>query len=581
MDIPATFYLLSAISLSSAIGGIVYKSLLWLKGKNVHEINFKNFIHTITLNPLLKKHPLRWLSHTLIFFSFVMLFLIGSVGDFLHDHKIINLPKDTPWFATTNDILGILLIAGVTASIIHRILSKDIELRRKNEIALLLLLLIIGISGFATELARLKNSRFHMAIWWGHAILSLTLIGISPWTFLIHPIPSGILSILSRDEKYFYTDGFKTQSFSLRDLVSLDACTRCGMCTEVCEIYKLLQDEAFAPRGKIKETKLIIKGKPLSERFSEGVFGCTLCGRCNVVCPSGIQTKDIMLSMRYCLKDENMAPRNLYSVSESILKEYNVFGYPNDERRNYLEFIDDAKDVIREESGILYFVGCLSSFSPPAQEIPQSITRIIKKLGLSISLMEEEVCCGYPLLIGGFLREAEKLREKNLKEIEKIKPHTIIFNCPSCLYTWRKFYSPFLGKTKLLHITQFLLLQKLPPLKNEGIITYHDPCDLGRGNGIYEEPRQLLKMIEGVRFVEMKENRKDGFCCGGGGDIEMFAPSLSERVAELLIERANEVANTLITACPQCKRMALKGKKEKKIAIYDITEYILTSMKDG
>jgi heterodisulfide reductase subunit D len=262
----------------------------------------------------------------------------------------------------------------------------------------------------------------------------------------------------------------------------------------------------------------------------------------------------------------------------------NVFNMPNEERSEWLLYMDDAPAGVdqRDKAEIIYFVGCVSSFSPAAQPITESFTRVMAAAGLDFAVMgEAERCCGYPLIAAGMTEEAAALRRHNIAIVQAMGATKVVFNCPSCALTWREFYAGELPDVQLIHASQLLAelvandhlhLGELPLA-----VTYHDPCDLGRNSQIYEAPRQVLSAIPGVRLVEAAENRAMGLCCGGGGDLEMTDPAL---VAEVAITTLNKLAipgvETLVTACPQCVRVFKGAARDAKrsVEILDLVQVI-------
>ncbi len=192
-------------------------------------------------------------------------------------------------------------------------------------------------------------------------------------------------------------------------------------------------------------------------------------------------------------------------------------------------------------------------------------------------------------------QEVKTLAEHNIEAVIKRKAKVLVTSCPSCFHTWKHEYEKLAGikaDFEIMHVSQYLL-----KLVNEGTIkpgrlelkvTYHDPCDLGRNSGIYDEPRQLIKSIPGVELIEMASAKKQANCCGGGGNIESLDPELSARIAD---RRAAEVlltgAEIALSACQQCERTmgtALKKKKSdtgSKVKVMDVAELLLQSIENS
>src|SRR3990172_7981408 len=209
--------------------------------------------------------------------------------------------------------------------------------------------------------------------------------------------------------------------FTARQLLEFDACTRCGECLRACESFAAKGDEGAALMGMISGRRRLFRrqnpwlgkllhrdGTPAERwrRFQEGVFSCPWCGRCQEFCPVGIRTRDLALAMRQELAAGHcMMPKNLEVARDAVLQEGNVFRFPNEDRAMWAEFLDDLPcDVTsKERAEVLYFVGCVSSFSPAVQEIPQAFLRVLLKAGVDVALLAgKEWCCGFPLIVGGW-----------------------------------------------------------------------------------------------------------------------------------------------------------------------------------
>ncbi len=279
-------------------------------------------------------------------------------------------------------------------------------------------------------------------------------------------------------------------------------------------------------------------------------------------------------------------PKSLDIIKEAIKKEKNVANFPNSERAMWLDYMPSPPKIYgKKKAEVVYFVGCMASFSPQIQDIPAAFAQILEKAGVDFLILgEKEWCCGYPLMGAGMSKEAEELIKHNTKVIEKTGAKMVVFSCPSCYKTFKEHYSI---NAALLHHTQFIELLiregKIKLGEIEKKLTYHDPCDLGRHSGVYEEPRQVIKSIPKAEFVELEKNREFATCCGGGGDLELVKPELTTRISLEVVEEAKEVeAQTIVTACQQCKRVIKKGVAEskEKLEVVDIAEIVLDAMEE-
>lgn len=205
---------------------------------------------------------------------------------------------------------------------------------------------------------------------------------------------------------------------------------------------------------------------------------------------------------------------------------------------------------------ILYYPGCLTKFV--AKDLGKKYKKILQKLGIDfIELSELELCCGSPALKAGYVKDFRNLAKKNLEIFKEHAVKKIITNCPACFMIFKKEYKKTLGddwNIEVEHITQTINSKFNPKTLNskKGKVTFHDPCHLGRQMGVYEEPREIIKKL-GYEIEEMELNRKESFCCGGGGGVKSNEPELANRIAKDRIEQAKKTGTKiLVTCCPLC-----------------------------
>ena len=364
-------------------------------------------------------------------------------------------------------------------------------------------------------------------------------------------------------------------------------CARCGYCNGVCCTHRELGWESTSPRGWLAMLRALAKDgetpSPFPPAFVQRLYTCTLCGKCAQVCPTHIDLRALWLALREEIVEQGQAPGFVGHLKDVVGRERNVFDMPNEERAEWVEFMPDAPAhrYQHERADVLYYVGCVSSFSPAAQAIPKALAKVLDLAGVRFSILGgEEWCCGFPLIAAGLRREAEALIAHNLARLAALGARTVVFNCPSCYHAWRHEYHP--PGVELLHETQFLarlIAAGRLELGDIGArVTYHDPCDLGRNSGVYEEPRAVLRAIPGLELVELMHNRAAAPCCGGGGDFEMLEPAITQRIATHLIAEAQRArAERLVVACPQCRRTALSGTEARQspLEIVDLAELVL------
>ncbi len=365
-------------------------------------------------------------------------------------------------------------------------------------------------------------------------------------------------------------------------------CAYCGYCRTVCPTYAGVGWESCSPRGRIQLTRLLLEGTALSAEQMTRLYQCTLCGHCTQVCPTRIDLREFWLAAREQTVKHKLSPQGLAAARDNIAKTGNVYGYPNDERAGWTEYMDDAPADLyqRGHAEVVYFVGCSSSFSPRVQRIAESFVRVMTVAEVNFAILGEgEVCCGFPLVVAGMRDRAETLIEHNLERVRAIGATTIVFTCPACRMMWQEAYAGHLPGVRLLHSTELLAeltaAQRLPMKDTNRVITYHDPCDLARNGGVYDAPRQVLGAIPGLQVVEAHERRERGLCCGGGGDLEMVDPALAQRVAVRTTSKlAATGAQTIVTACPQCVRTLTRGAEAGApgVEVKDVVELLVEAL---
>jgi Fe-S oxidoreductase len=371
-------------------------------------------------------------------------------------------------------------------------------------------------------------------------------------------------------------------------------CASCGSCKASCPIYSEIGWESASPRGKILLADQLMRprgGGKFPEEAVRRALQCTLCGSCRESCPAAIDTRQAFLELREEMRAKGKAPEAFARLAANVAASGNVGGFDRETRADWVEELDEPDVVVaaEEEAEIGYFVGCVASFYPMVADIPESFARLAELMSLRFAVLgAEEVCCGFPLIGAGMMEEAERLIRQNIERVEQRKIKTLVTGCPSCYHTWTHVYPEVLGHelgVEVQHFTQFLLrcvtdgsldVSELDEL--DEVVTYHDPCDLGRNAGIYDEPRRVITSLPGVTFVEMAHHGKEALCCGGGGNLQSVDPDLTKAIADTRIEEARETgATTLVTACQQCVQVLTEASRRTQagIEVVDIVQFVL------
>lgn len=221
----------------------------------------------------------------------------------------------------------------------------------------------------------------------------------------------------------------------------------------------------------------------------------------------------------------------------------------------------------------LYYPGCLTKFA--LRNIQKNYEKILRDEGVDfIMLKDKELCCGSPVKNAGEKKEFEELARKNLKIFKDHSVDRVITNCPACAQVFKKDYKEILGKewdVEVRHITE-IMSDRENLKKSSGEVTYHDPCHLGRSLGIYEKPRKIIQG-KGYKIKEMKLNRNESYCCGGGGGVKSNAPKLSNRIAQDRIDQAKKLkVGKLVTTCPMCYLNLKNNSKSEDLDVKELSE---------
>jgi len=324
------------------------------------------------------------------------------------------------------------------------------------------------------------------------------------------------------------------------DQRALEICVRCGTCRSVCPAFEVLGWESKNTRGRIMVAKALREGFPPDAGVLDSLNTCTTCGICAASCPAGANPPLIVQEARRVLVSKGVMTESQAGFRSKVAGSGNTFGETG-ERLGWLSDREGLQD--RAES--VYFVGCLDSYRYP--EAAAKTFRILKRFG--VALLPDEKCCGSPLIRTG--SPAETVIEDNLRQIREMKAKTVITGCAGCYSTLKRDYHP---EFEVVSVPEFLAgrLADLGTRRLDMTVTYHDPCHLGRHGGIYDPPREVIRAI--CRLVEMKNNRLDARCCGGGGGVRAGYPDLSLQIAKRRLQDVPDGVDAIVSCCPLCIR---------------------------
>jgi Fe-S oxidoreductase len=460
----------------------------------------------------------------------------------------------------------------------------------------------------------------HRLAWCLHALLAFGLIVCIPLTKAFHLISSPANMLLRGEAPpgrlpVIMESGVRTvRDYTWRQLLQVDACTWCGKCQEVCPGYNCgfplsPRDLVQAVDSQILRTPVKINGETPSLHGSliqpEELWACCSCRACEEICPVFVQHPRLIVDLRRHLVDQGQVDEGLQDALMNFQRYGNSFGQSPRKRPDWTKPLDfKFKDARKEEVEYLWFVGDYASYDQRAQEVTRTIARVLHYAGVDMGLlMEKEQNAGNDVRRIGEEGLFSMLHEKNSKELACARFRKLLTSDPHTYNTLKNEYrddpypSPLPegerildGSKPLLHYTELLdeLLRQGTLQINRRLaysITYHDPCYLGRFNGVYEPPRRVLRAL-GVRLIEMPRHGPNSFCCGaGGGRIWMKdTPNIEERPAEARIKEALALPGVqcLVVACPKDLVMFQDAVKtvgaEGRLRVVDLGELVYESL---
>jgi Fe-S oxidoreductase len=355
-------------------------------------------------------------------------------------------------------------------------------------------------------------------------------------------------------------------------------CFQCGLCDTVCPWNRLRN---FSMRKIVRQATF-----GMTEIENEDIWLCTTCGRCPQQCPRDVKQIDSVVALRRVATEYGVFPKSVSPVRTirgSLVGEGNTLGEERVKRGEWAKGLSVSD--FSEGTDILYFPGCYPSYDPRLKKVAAATANILNKADVDFGILgEKENCCGESIRKTGDEELFKRLARENIKTFIDKGVRKILVSSPHCYHTFKNEYPEFMVEFEVMHITQYLfqlIREGRLELSNEyeKRITYHDPCYLGRHNGIYDEPREILNKVPGLELREMPDSREDSLCCGGGGGRVWMETEKGERFSDLRIEQAMGVgAEVLVTACPYCITMfedsRLTMDVAEKMEIKDITEII-------
>jgi Fe-S oxidoreductase len=570
------------------------------------------------------------LMHATIFWGFIILTLgtLEFFGKAVTESFSLPFLSNTPAYLVLQDVFSVAVIAAVAYAAFRRLVTKPRRLTLSTE-GLVILLLIFGlmVTDLTTDAGRILlapaptdhwqfvggalawalavlprgavQALFHVS-WWLHAMILLGFLVWLPYSKHLHVLAAPLnvfFAPLGPKGRFQTVDLEKTESFgvgaitemSWKDLFDLYNCTECGRCTSRCPAN--MSGKQLDPKMLILNLQehLLDSGPKLLGRAGHGaseqspmvggvitdnvLWACTMCRWCVDACPVFIEHVPKIVDMRrWLVLTESRFPAELQPAFRNLENNGNPWQMSWETRTDWAKDLGVRLMSDVHEAEYLYWVGCYGSFDERNKKVARAFVTLLQRAGVDFAILgNEERCTGEPARRLGHEYLYQTLAQGNIETLKRYRFQTIVTACPHCFNTIRNEYPDFDGRFRVIHHSQ--LLDELVrggrlPVSQDGSerITYHDACNLGRYNDVYEEPRRVLASTTRVELAEMRLSRSRGFCCGGGGGRVWMEELEGRRVNQLRVEQAMEVnPDILASACPFCLTMFEDGVKAKEV----------------
>lgn len=520
---------------------------------------------------LWKRNKLLGYMHSSIAFGWFMLIVIGHIEVFLYTPQrvhhiwypiffryfvaVTDSTMKGSFFFFMMDFFLLVVLSGIILAIIKRARSRIFGMRRTTRASLTDLIGLYALwsifplrllaEGFTADisggsfLTKSLNLVLHsflsdqmnmLPTWWAYSIALCIFMCILPFSRYMH-IPAEILLIPMRNAGIPVRHARKGIA-----RLQVYSCPSCGVCIDACPMGVVKANSKDATVYLNRQIK-----RSNERRIEEISDKCLLCGKCTAVCPVGVEGDRIRIAQRsirpynltpdYSNIDENSA---VLSVNNFVSTENNDVSHTDNER-------------------VLYFAGCMTALTP---RIRKSMESVLKKAGVNYEMMDKDggICCGRPMLMAGRKDPAKEMIRKNTNIIKSSGATTLLLSCPICLKVFKEEYE--LEGIEVIHHTEYmdrLMSQgRLHVERSDVRYAYHDPCELGRGCGIYEQPRRVIaaagQLAEGVK------SGKESICCGGSlGSLSLRFEQRKLMTENALNNLTADNPDAIVTACPLCK----------------------------
>jgi Fe-S oxidoreductase len=448
--------------------------------------------------------------------------------------------------------------------------------------------------------------------WWTHAVVLLCFLNFLPYSKHMHiltAIPNVFLRSLQRTNTTLreeFVEGRQlgakgVDDLTWKDLLDSLSCTECGRCQNVCPaaatgktlnprlVIHSIKEKLIRCRGFSADRTLIDSGE--SGTCSESsLWSCTSCGACMEACPVFIEhTPKIIKMRRHLVQMEAKFPEELLNLFENMEQRSNPWGMAPSERSKWSSQLS-VRPFDATNTEYLLFVGCSGAFDARNKQVTVALTRVLDAAGVFYGVLgKDEKCCGESVRRLGNEYLFEQMAEESVQQFKSKGVTKVITQCPHCFNTLKNDFRQYGLELEVLHHSVFIkdlldqgALELTPQLAELGRVVLHDSCYLGRHNGVYEAPREVVRAVTGTSVQEVERSREKGFCCGAGGgrmwlEEHEGTPINRSRVKEVLAQKPQ----TVCVSCPFCMTMFEDGLKEYADAgtqVKDIAEVVAITL---